>query len=257
MLKNKDKKKKKLISTVLLVLAEILLITGIGILSIDIYSKHKRKNIVNEGTVSMDRAIASMAVSDLREDQDEPQVTMVVDADSLSIYGEGYDYYDESDILLAREQVNEEIENSWHGNVTLQGVGVMDIPSIELHYPIWEETNNTSLRYGLGHYVNSVAPGFTGNCTILGHNMRDYGYMFNRLNEVIIGDEVSITNLRGYVYTYTVDDIEIVSADEMMQMIRGGITDTKQLTLVTCIYTNEGKQRLIVIGHITEDIENA
>ena len=44
----------------------------------------------------------------------------------------------------------------------------------------------------------------------------------------------------------------IVTPQEMFELIGGGITDTRQLTLVTCAYTSEGKMRYIVIGHIQD-----
>jgi LPXTG-site transpeptidase (sortase) family protein len=82
--------------------------------------------------------------------------------------------------------------------------------------------------------------------------MLKYGSIFNRLEEVQIGDVVNITDLRGHQYTYFVDEILVVTAEEMMGYVSGGITDTRQLTLITCVYTDEGKMRLLVIGHIQD-----
>jgi LPXTG-site transpeptidase (sortase) family protein len=183
-------------------------------------------------------------------------MTLVVDVSSLEVNGEDNDYYDDNYYAQAyaeaADNVNSELDNTNTGYITLQGVGILDIPGIELHVPIWETTNSDTLRYGVGHYVNSVNPGSVGNCTITGHHMLKYGSIFNRLEEVQIGDIINITDLRGHQYTYFVDELLVVSAEEMMNYVNGGITDTRQVTLITCVYTEQGKMRLLVIGHIQD-----
>ncbi|MCR5593227.1 MAG: class D sortase [Saccharofermentans sp.] len=249
--------KKRLISNILLVLAIVLLMVGIVFIAADIAKRNLRQEKIDQGTVSMDRAIAenmaAQATASDMEEGEEPVVTMLVGTSDLEISGEDYDYFGtEEEIAAQREAVQQELELNEDGYAILQGVGILDIPCIELHIPIWQTTNSTTLRYGTGHYVGSVMPGQQGNCSILGHHMRKYGSIFNRLGEVEIGDEITITNLRGYTYTYIVDEILIVEAEELGEYLRGGITDTRQVTLVTCEYTNQGKKRLVVIGHIQE-----
>lgn len=249
--------KKRLISNILLILAIILLMVGIVFIAADIAKRNLRQEKIDQGTVSMDQAIAENIAAQATAtgtDIEEPVVTMLVGTSDLEISGEDYDYFGtEEEIAAQREAVEQELQMNEEGYAILEGVGILDIPCIELHIPIWQTTNSTTLRYGTGHYVGSVMPGQQGNCTILGHHMRKYGSIFNRLGEVAIGDEITITNLRGYTYTYIVDEILIVEAEELGEYIRGGITDTQQVTLVTCEYTNQGKKRLVVIGHIQDD----
>ena len=265
MLKASDKKRrnaKKLISDLLLVLAVILLSAGIIYLATDIIKRNVRENVIDDATSDMEQAIASnMAAIEAAGGDDsaisEPVMTLIVNPDDLEVNGEEYDYYDDEYYIsqaLAeqRDSVNQELNDTNTGYLTLQGVGILDIPCIDLHVPIWETTNSDTLRYGVGHYVNSVSPGSVGNCTITGHHMLKYGSIFNRLEEVQIGDYFNITDLRGHQYTYFVDELLIVSAEEMMNHIAGGITDTRQATLITCVYTDEGKMRLLVIGHIQD-----
>lgn len=257
MLKSGDKKKIKtrlLISNIMLCASILLLVGGIIFLSSDIIRRHLRDKKIDSATSDMEQIIADNIAAG--ESAEEIEMTMVIDPNALEVYGEGYDYYDDQymsqAINEASSQVNEELDDTYTGYITLHGVGMLDIPSIDLHVPIWENTNSNSLRYGVGHYVDSVPPGRPGNCTIMGHHMRKYGSIFNRLEEVEIGNVINITDLRGHQYTYIVDDLRIVSAEEMMQNIRGGLTDTRQVTLVTCVYTNSGKMRLMVIGHIQD-----
>lgn len=258
----KRRNTKKLISDLLLVLAAVLLLGGIIYLATDMINRHKREDVIKEATLDMEQAIAAnMAAIEAAGGDDsaltEPVMTLVVDPSELAVNGEEYDYYDDDyyisqAIAEGRDSVNSELNNANTGYLTLQGVGILDIPCIDLHVPIWETTNSDTLRYGVGHYVNSVAPGSTGNCTITGHHMLKYGSIFNRLEEVQIGDTFNITDLRGHQYTYFVDELLVVTAEEMLNHISGGITDTRQATLITCVYTDEGKMRLLVIGHIQD-----
>ncbi|MCQ2517071.1 MAG: class D sortase [Saccharofermentans sp.] len=255
-----DAKKRKRISNILLVIAILLLFTGIVIISVDIAKKNIRLGKINEGVTSMDAVIVDSirTAETLTEEQangtvSEPTVTLIVDNNALGVTGEEYDFFGtDEEIAAQREAVENELDNQYTGYTVLQGIGILDIPAIDAHLPIWQTTNNVTLRYGTGHYVGSVMPGQVGNCSILGHHMRQYGSIFNRLEEVGVGDEITVTNLRGYQYTYIVDQTVIVPPEELGDYLRGGITDSRQITLVTCTYTSTGKQRFVVIGHIQD-----
>ncbi|MBR1798050.1 MAG: class D sortase [Clostridiales bacterium] len=256
MLKSLDKEKKLLISNILLVLAALILIGGIIFVGSDIIKRNQRQEKIDEGTDIIQQAIDANASSQGASDDDilEPVVTMVIDPSSLEISGEDYDYYPVWDDETAEQirAVNDELNEANTGSMVIEGVGILEIPSIELRVPIWEGTRWQILRYGVGHYYASVIPGGYGNCTILGHHMLKYGSIFNRLEEVQIGDEIIITDVRSHVYTYIVDELDVVTADDLINHVNGGITDTRQVTLVTCVYTSTGKQRLLVIGHIQD-----
>ncbi len=252
-----DRKKKLLISNIMLGAAAVLLITGIVMLSVDIIKRNIRKNKLEEGAQNIVRAIeqnrAQLAQEAGTRELSEPQATMVVDVTGLEVNGEENDFVDYEAQAAQAALVEEELDNTYTGQVTLIGLGLLEIPSIDLRVPMWETTNSITLRYGVGHYVDSVMPGEAGNCTVMGHHMREYGSIFNRLEEVDIGDELIITDLEGMTYTYIVDELETVTAEEMLTMIEGDLTDTTQLTLVTCVYRNTGKMRLLVIGHIAQE----
>lgn len=254
-----DKSKKLLLSNILLFAAAALLVAGIIVISADMIKRHLRQEKIDEATAGMEDIIArNRAALEAAGDGDyeEAVMTLVIDPSELEVYGEDYDYYynDYSDEVISaqRDSVNNEISNANTGYITIQGVGILDIPAIDLHVPIWETTNSDTLRYGVGHYVNSVSPGNYGNCTIVGHHMLKYGSIFNRLEEVQIGDIINITDMRGHQYTYFVDELLVVTAQEMLDHVSGGITDTRQVTLITCVYTDQGKLRLLVIGHIQD-----
>lgn len=136
--------------------------------------------------------------------------------------------------------------------LTLTAVGTIRIDSINLYLPLWQGAGIIPLRYGAGLLDNSVYPGQDGNSVILGHRMKAYGSLFNRLNEVAVGNSIVITTVDGTEYTYIVDNV-IPNLDpaELGNYIQSDSGTGKQITLVTCTPVGVGSQRIIVIGHIS------
>ena len=159
----------------------------------------------------------------------EPVATYVVPRRGNEVEGEGYDFIAET------EETEEEEEEYYDDYVVLNSIGILYIDSINLRYSVWDEASQVSLRYGLGHYEDSVMPGQDGNATILGHNYRD-GSMFHKLGNLSIGDEVIFIDLNGNEYYYYVVSSDIVSADDILDYALGNVTDSKRLTLITCTY---------------------
>ena len=54
------------------------------------------------------------------------------------------------------------------------------------------------LRKGPGHYPETPLPGEQGNAAIAGHRTT-YGAPFNRLGELVDGDELQVTTLKGII----------------------------------------------------------
>lgn len=87
----------------------------------------------------------------------------------------------------------------------------------------------------------------------MGHRMKAYGSLFNRLGEMKLGDEIKIIVEDGTSYIYVVDEIlEKLNPSELPTVIEPDIDDGKRVTLVTCTPTGVGSHRLIVIGHLAE-----
>ena len=135
----------------------------------------------------------------------------------------------------------------------MNSIGILDIRAINCRYSVWDTASQVSLRYGLGHYVDSVMPGEIGNATILGHNYRD-GSMFHKLGNLKEGDAVKFTRTDGVVLTFYVTESKIISADDLLSYAVGNITTDRQLTLVTCTY-EYGRYgwRRVVICKLSED----
>ena len=134
--------------------------------------------------------------------------------------------------------------------LTLTALGTIRIDKINLLIPLWNDAGIVPLRYGAGKLASSALPGQDGNCVILGHRMKAYGSLFNRLNEVAVGDSIVINAVDGSEYTYVVDNV-IPSLDpaELLNYVQIDSGVGKQITLVTCTPVTVGSSRIIVIGH--------
>lgn len=224
--------KQKLIGSGLLILSIFLLVIGVVLLLIEPIKRMNRSRISNSALAVFDQKIA----------QSETELTYTVPRTGNEVEGEGYDF-------LGNMQFEETTPSEDEGEyVTLTSIGILNISSINCRYSVWDEASQVSLRYGLGHYVDSVMPGEAGNCTILGHNYRD-GSMFHRLDEVQIGDTVEFTAADGTYMTFHVVENKVVSADEILSYALGSASSSYQLTLVTCTYENGewyGLRRIVI-----------
>ena len=240
--KQRVKKKRRRINNILLIVSIVLCVAGIALLLVDPIKNRIRKKAVNEGLAAIE--------SQMNSTEPGVEMTFVVPVNGNEIEGEGYDYF--GDDIEGTVNIEDELSAS-EGYATLNGIGIIDIESIECRIPIWDEATVLSLRYGAGHYPDSVMPGENGNCSILAHHMRETGSMFNRLDEVTYGDLVRLEMVDGNVYTYEVDTIEVIPAEELDARIAGSYYSDARITLVTCTYTASGKMRLIVSGSLVDD----
>ena len=81
-----------------------------------------------------------------------------------------------------------------------EAVAIIRIPKIGVDQAVVEGVSLASLRKGPGHYPSTPLPGEAGNAAIAGHRTT-YGAPFNRLDELVAGDEIQVTTVRGS-YTY-------------------------------------------------------
>lgn len=154
----------------------------------------------------------------------------------------------EKNIKEVVSQINENIEqkdtNEQIPYIDYQGyqvIGTIQIPKINIEYPILSETTKDSLnksitRFGNGK-VNEV-----GNLSLAGHNYIN-GSMFGKINELEIGDEIFILDLYGNKITYKIFDKYITDPNDT-KVLESIEEDKKEVTLITCI--NRNVNRLIV-----------
>lgn len=118
---------------------------------------------------------------------------------------------------------------------------ILNIPSLDIYYPILSETTEELLKISLNKYWGPN-PNEVGNYCIVGHNYRN-GKMFGKLSEINIGDTIYLTDKRKNKVTYKVYNKYVVSPDDVKctSQLTGG---KREVTLITC--TNYGTQRLVV-----------
>ena len=126
--------------------------------------------------------------------------------------------------------------------------GKLEIESIKLNQFIVSGTDEQSLEFGPGHYIQTAFPGTGGNVGIAGHRTT-FGAPFANLDKVQLGDELILT-VGVNKYHYEVDEVTIVEAvgGEYVLYNRGD----DRLTLTTCHPKYSAKQRLIVTGILTK-----
>lgn len=124
-------------------------------------------------------------------------------------------------------------------------IGVINIPSINVNYPILSTYTDELLKIAPCRF-HGPNPNEVGNLCIAGHNYKNSKF-FSKVPNLKLGDKIEITDLSGRMLTYTVYDKFIVNPDELectSQLTNGN----KEITLITC--TNDNKQRHIIKARV-------
>lgn len=120
-------------------------------------------------------------------------------------------------------------------------IGTIEIPKINLKYPVLEKVTKKSLETSVAHLYG---PGLNeiGNNVIIGHNYRN-GTMFSNVKKLENGNAIYITDLQGRRVKYTVYKIYRTSGDDATYMTRN-TNGKREISLSTC--TDDSKARTIV-----------
>lgn len=129
---------------------------------------------------------------------------------------------------------NEIIESSYI-------IGIIEIPKIDVYYPIFSNYDDNLLRIAPCKFFGSE-PGKIGNLCIAGHNY-DNNKFFSKIANLSINDEIIIYNNSNTKFSYFVFDIYEVKADDLSPVYSYD-TNSRQLTLITC--NNINNNRIIV-----------
>lgn len=148
--------------------------------------------------------------------------------------------------------VDNNLDNTDSDSVSLTYVGKLAIPKIKVITPLSEEQGSdllVSLRFGSGIHSGVGTPlGQPGLTTIWGHRFLTSGRDFNRLNEIVPGDQFYIdylpTNTRYYYNVYQQD---IIPHTELTERVYEHF-DEDTVVLITChpLIYNEQTERLLV-----------
>lgn len=145
------------------------------------------------------------------------------------------------------EEQNEEKENKKDhkkkDSLLLQEgvIGIIEIPSLDIKYPVFEGAGSVQLNEGIGHMTNTTELCGKGNCVLAGHNGSRRGVYFTYLCNIEAGAKVFLTNKSREKHEYTVTETKVVNPyDERVTEPTAG----ESLTLFTC--ANHGTNRFVV-----------
>ena len=83
--------------------------------------------------------------------------------------------------------------------------------------------------------------GSAGNCVLCGHNGSRYGEFFTKLNQIELGDVVTLLDTSGELHSYEVVDFFVVGPYDNSIKTQ---SDAEELTLFTC--AERGTKRFVV-----------
>ena len=120
-------------------------------------------------------------------------------------------------------------------------IGIIEIPSLDIKYPVFEGAGSVQLNEGIGHMTNTTELCGKGNCVLAGHNGSRRGVYFTYLCNIEAGTKVVLTNRKKEKHEYTVKEMKVVNPyDEWVTKQ----TEGESLTLFTC--AEHGTKRFVV-----------
>ena len=132
------------------------------------------------------------------------------------------------------KEIDEEIEG-------YKVVGIINIPKINIEYPILEKTNKESIKLSItkfwGEKINQK-----GNVVLAGHNNLN-NKMFGKIDRLENGDIIELTDSQMVTVKYQVFDKYVIDPNDI-DCIFPIDENTREITLITC--TNRDKNRLVV-----------
>ena len=153
--------------------------------------------------------------------------------------------------LFHEEQKRIENENSKNDkkekrkiNLEYKGqkvIGLIEIPVIDLEYPILEKTTNLAMATSISRYYGGEINEY-GNVSLAGHNNYS-GTMFGKNKNLKKGDDVLLTDLTGKTIKYKIYDIFVTHPDDT-DILETKDKTIREVTLITC--KNGRSERLII-----------
>ncbi|MDH6373325.1 sortase A [Paenibacillus sp. PastF-3] len=163
--------------------------------------------------------------------------------DLKSRYAEVTQLLAEESVLDAQAQPQETEKPEPEIEVGGKVIALIEIDKIDLKLPVLEGATKANMKHAAAHMKETTPLGEIGNAAIAAHRARTTGRLFNRLNEVVIGDTISVKT-SDQTYNYEVYDISVVLPSDVS--VLDGNNKDKILTLITCDPLVDPTHRLIV-----------
>ncbi len=204
--------------TVLLIIAIIAIVGLLGFLGYDVYKKW-----------NIDKSTSDV-IAQFEEEVDAPDLN----ADLSNVLNE-----------VATVEGTTSSGTSGKKKIMYQGyevVGTIEIPSINLKYPILNPETKRSLELSvvLRYTMNGLNQ--VGDTVIAGHNYRN-GTMFSNVKKLKNGDVIYVTDTNGLKVKYEIYNIYQTTGEDATYMNRD-TNGKREISLTTC--TDDSKNRTIV-----------
>ncbi len=101
--------------------------------------------------------------------------------------------------------------------------------------------------WDVGWYSKTPAPGKGGATFISGHSSLNVRAVFNRLNELAVGDKITLEMGNGQQFTFAVVETDIFSETEAnaeMKRMLSTYQEQETLSLVTCFTDDPNAPRM-------------
>ncbi|MDO5015680.1 MAG: sortase [Eubacteriales bacterium] len=164
----------------------------------------------------------------------------------------------EPDEVFGLDFVDNTMDNT-SDEVSLTYVGRLSVPKIQVVTPLAAMSNGVdyvSLRFGAGLHPDFAGIGEPGLSCVFGHRFLTSGKDFNRLDEVVAGDQFYIDYApTGKRYFYSVYDQVIIDQDELPARVYEHFDDDR-MVLITChppVY-DVSTERLLVYAKAEPDL---
>lgn len=119
-------------------------------------------------------------------------------------------------------------------------IGLIEIPSINISYPILSNSNEELLKISVCRFSGPL-PNRVGNLSIVGHNYKN-SLMFSNLKKLDKNDVIYITDLNNVKLEYIVYDKFIVKENNLTCINN---TSNTEITLITCNDVDNSKRIII------------
>lgn len=154
------------------------------------------------------------------------------------------DYIDPIERTQSGDTTSEPATEQGSPQVSSSGtLGKIVIPKIDLTMPLLSGATEYNLNRGAATIAGTSAFGEIGNVGIAGHRGRSYGIMFNRLDEMTVGDTIEVVTAEK-TFKYKVYKTHIVEPTDVTVLYRN--SKDQIITLVTCDPVRNPTHRLIV-----------
>ena len=153
----------------------------------------------NKGMIFIILGLAFLSVPSLRQARDTRLAEEYIEEIGVSVDGEetvNGTMEKEVEAGTGKEKDSKEIPEG--------AIGIIEIESLNLRYPIFEGAGNTQMNAGIGHLPETAGLLEKGNCVLAGHNGSRWGIFFTNLSSIRMGAEVVVTNKNHESHTYEV-----------------------------------------------------